>query len=177
MKGLGIGPVHFRHGMKFGNINDGEFRNVVNQLRPILDLNEHIPGKEIMPGAFGDDSDRHLILGVGPGIAILDKNILALEISQHPEIEDFKLFRIHGHVDRTPPDLFFAGLFPNDPFIVGRAPGMVPGSHDNRSHMGDDPFPAADDLFIEDRGRRIPVNSPYVFYPMMLQPVMGLRFS
>ena len=127
-----------------------------------------------MPGAFSDDSDRNLIFGVGPGIAILDKDILALEISQHSEIEYFKFFRLHRHIDRTPPNLLLAGLFPHDPFIIGRPTGMVPGSHDDGPQMGHDPFPAADDLFIEDRGWRIPINHPYIFDPMMFQAVMGL---
>jgi hypothetical protein len=127
-----------------------------------------------MPGTFGNDSDRHLIFGIGTGIAVLDKNILTLKIGQQPEIEYIKLFRFHRDIDRTPPDLLFTGFFPDNPLIIGRPAGIVAGSYDNRPQMGYDPFPSTDDLFIKNRSGRIPENPPDVLYPMMIQTVMRL---
>ncbi len=76
-KDFRIRLIHILNSVETGTIDDREFWLVVSQLfRGSLD--EHIAGKEAMPGVFADDANRQAIGRISASPAILDKDIFEL---------------------------------------------------------------------------------------------------
>ena len=136
-----------------------------------LGLDEHVAGEEGVPGGLGDHPDGHAISGVGPGKAVLDKEVFALEIGQQPVLQRGKPLRFHGLVHRAPPDFVFTGGLPHDKLVVGGAPGMLAGAHHQRAQVGHAALPAPDDLLVQERCREIPVNKPRILDTVLFQAI------
>src|SRR5271166_967039 len=76
-KHFGTGAVHFRIGMEVGRVDDGELRDVLCQLL-LVQLNEHIARKQIVPCGFSNDSEGQTVSRIRSGTAVLHKQIFAL---------------------------------------------------------------------------------------------------
>ena len=77
-----------------------------------------------MPGFFGDDADRQPEFFFGPGIAVLNENVPALQMAQHLVQQALEVFFRNGNVDVAPPDIVLGGVFLDDEAVVGGSPGM-----------------------------------------------------
>ena len=142
-------------------VNSGMLR----QAFAVQFADEHVAGKEGVPGPLGNDADGDAVALVGAGIAILDENIFALEIGEEAVLKRFKLGHFHGPVDFAPPDFVFAGGFADEELVFGEAPGVLAGADDQRPQMAEHAFVTADGFFIQGRSRQIPVNPAQVAQP------------
>ena len=91
-KGLRVGAVKFGDSLEVGHVEHRKLRHMVDQLFR-FGLDEHIAGKQVMPGRFGYHPDRQAILGIIPGQAVLHVQISPLQIGQKPSEQEFKLLR------------------------------------------------------------------------------------
>ena len=80
-KRFGVGSVQFRYGMEFGQIDDGVFRHMIHQLFFVLDPDKKIAHELGVPGVLRNHPHRQTILFVRAHVAILNKNIVPLQIS------------------------------------------------------------------------------------------------
>ena len=141
------GAIHFGDGVEVRGVDDGEGRDVFFQIS-VVGLNEHVAGKQTVPGVLGDNPYRHAVVRIRPGKTILHKEVLALQVSQETVMQGHKLFRGHRFVDVSPPDLVLAGGFPDDELVIGSPAGVFPGAHHDGSQVGQATFPAADDFLV-----------------------------
>jgi hypothetical protein len=74
--------------------------------------------KQAVPRLLGDDPDRQAIARIGAGIAVLDEELLALAIVQHPLMHGIELGGLDRPVDLAPPDLVFARGLADDELVV-----------------------------------------------------------
>ena len=95
-EGLGLGAVQFRHRVEVRGADNGELRGVLRQFLLVFDLHEQVAGEEVLPGLGGDDADGQAVGRVGPGVAVLHKEFLALEKGQQPVVEQVEFFRLPG---------------------------------------------------------------------------------
>ncbi len=123
-----------------------------------MNLDEHVAGEQAVPGGLGDDPDVELVVGVGPGVTILNVNLPVLEVRQHPGIQGVELFHRKRFVHLAPPDVFLAGRFLDDEFVVGGPAGVFPGRHAHRSQVSQNAFLPADDMLVQEGTGKIPVN-------------------
>ena len=52
--------------------------------------NEHVPGKQAVPGSVGDHPHRQAIGRIGAGVKILDEQLMPLKIGEHALAEALK---------------------------------------------------------------------------------------
>ncbi len=129
---------------------------------------EHVAGEQVLPGGGGDDPDIHLVIPVRAGVAVLDEDLLALQVGQQPVMEMIEFFRGEGLVLPAPMDIVGAGGFLDNEFILGGAAGIGAGAHHHRPQVGDEAFLAGDDLFIQGRSGQVPMDGGDVSDAMML---------
>ena len=77
---LAVGAVKLRFSVETRHIDDGEFRDMTGQFFRVKLADEHIAGKKIMPGVFGDDAHFHLVARIGADIGIEDEDIAVLNV-------------------------------------------------------------------------------------------------
>ena len=142
-EGFGIGAVIGGNGVGVGHVDDGEGRFVGMELLGGR-TDEHVAGKEGVPGFFADDPHRQAVRRPRPGEAILDEQIPAVHVGGHPLVETVEISRVEGAVHVTPVDEIVAGRFVDDEFLAGRPAGIVAGLDGNCSQVGDEPFPSLD---------------------------------
>ena len=53
--------------LKFGAVDDRELRNVLGAPDRIVLRQEHVPGKQVVPGELVDNPDRQVIGGIRAG--------------------------------------------------------------------------------------------------------------
>ncbi len=145
---LAAGSVKLRDGVESRHINDRKLRLKLLLLLGILFQNEHVAGKEVVPGVFGDDAHRHAETLIRTRITIEDEDVPILRVGQHLAQHRVKLLRLKGAVDLSPPDLIFGARFLNDELVVRRTAGVTAGAHHQRPKMNDFSFAASNDLFI-----------------------------
>ena len=94
--------------MEAWHIDHGEFRLMITGLFSGFYLDEHIPGKEAVPGCLGDDPDGYPAGKSCPCITVLDEDVLVLKIGLRPvkEPHEFLLFNPPTHT--ALPDLLNA---------------------------------------------------------------------
>jgi hypothetical protein len=156
---------------------DGDHREVGNVLQPlagIVDLAEQVAREERLPGVLGDHAERELVALVRAGVAILDEDVLVLEIGREPPVEEVELLRIEGPVLRSPPDPIGArGILDDEP-VLRAPPGVRSRPDHDRAQVRDPPLAALDDLLVEVRGARVPVDPGDVVETDLIQAVARL---
>jgi len=121
---------------------------MVFQFLVVLDADEHIAGEEVLPGRGGNQADIHLVIPVCPGVAVLDEDLLALEIGQQPVMDEIEFFRGEGLVLPAPMDVVGTGRLLDDEFVLGGTAGVGPGAHHHRPQVGDEALASRDDSFV-----------------------------
>jgi len=169
-KGLAARVVMRRDRVKTRRIDDRELGHM-NGLFLGRRLNEKVACKEVVPGVLGNDTDRHAVVRVGARETVLHIDILHLQIGSHALVEHVEVLLRDRLVDRAPPDLVVALLFIDDELVIGRAPSVVPGSHNERPEMGESALAALERLFVERGRRKIPVDIVQVVESMVLKAV------
>jgi len=157
-EGLGIGAVQLRDRMEARSGNNGEIRAEMLMFPVIPRGQEHVAGKQVLPGGGGDQADVHLVVQVGAGAAVLDIDLLALEVGQQPVMDEIEFFRGHCLVFPAPIDLGGAAGLLHDELIPGRAAGIGSGAHHHRPLVGDEALLPGNDLLIQGRSGQVPVS-------------------
>ncbi len=149
--------------MKMGDIDNGALGAMVFQCLPVLNLDKHVPGIEAVPCIFGDDPDRDPEFWVGPGKAVLHKDILALKIGLETVVERLEPLLIKRMVLFAPPDMLFACRLLDHELVFPGQPSMMTGPDHDRPLVSNQTFPAFYNLLIEGSRRQVPVDLSYVF--------------
>ena len=175
-EGARIGPVDRGIGGEARRVDDGELGLVNLELAgPRRD--QQVLGEQAMPGLLGDDAHGQAKGRVGAAEAILDEQLLALEMGHHARAQGGELLRLERLVDRAPPDVPGAGRFLDDELVVGRAARVLARLDDQRPVRRDPPLAPADRLFVEQRHRIIPVHVARVLDAVLVQVVTAVETS
>ncbi len=150
-----------------------ELGNMLDQPLSVLDLDEHVPSEQALPGVLGDDSNRQLVVAVCADATVLHEDILALDVCEQTAVELFVVFLIERAVDRAPPDVIGRGGFVDYQLVVRRAPGVVPRANDHGAQVGDESLSPAHDPLVESGGVECPVDAAHVPEAMVLETVLG----
>ena len=129
-------------------LDDGELGLEGRQFL-VLRADEHIGGKEAVPGGLGDNAHRQAELRIGAGVAVLNEYVPALVIGQQTFVKAVEIGRRGRPVDRAPPDVVVVFGLIDDELVLGRAAGMDAGKHDQRPALGQNPFAPPHRLFTE----------------------------
>ena len=78
-------------------------------------------------------------------------------------MQGVKLFHRERPVDFSPPDIFLAGRFLDNKFVVGGSSGMFACLDANRTEMRKHTLRSTDNIFVQVRCRKIPVNFLEIF--------------
>jgi len=115
----------------------------------------------IRPSA--DHADLGAIVGIPAGKCIDHvQSFASIQIVDRAFTVDFKCIVVDRHIHRTPPDVVLRIRMLDNPFVFGRASGLVTRERDQRARIGDVAFVIfADRRQIERRGRMI---SPHVLH-------------
>jgi hypothetical protein len=117
-----------------------------------INLHEKIAGKEILLDLGGDDADGNPVLGVSPGITVLDKQFPPLNKGQQPGVKIIELFRGHGTVLFPQGDMVGPRGLIYGEFVLGGTPGVGPGATTTGPKWAMRPsFLAGNDLLIQGR--------------------------
>ncbi len=135
---------------------------------------EHVAGKQVLPGGGGDEADVHLVVQIGAGAAVLDIDLLALEVGQQPVMDEIEFFRGEGLVFPAPMDMGGAAGLLDDELIPGRAAGIGPGAHHHRPQVSDEALLPGNDLLIQGRSGQVPVSRGHVSDAVMRQIFLHL---
>jgi len=143
---------------------------VVLQLLAIADGDEHVAGEQGVPGLFGDDAHRQTILGIGSRVAVLDEDILVLQVALDPAQQGGKIIIHKGPVVLSPPDPLRGGILANHELVFGGAGAVFAGSHHHRSPAGQLTLAPQDDLLVKAGGGQVPVDSLQPVEAQVIQP-------
>jgi len=168
-EGLGIGAVDRWEGVKVGHVDDGKPGCVVLQFL-LRRIDEHVAGEQGVPGLLGDDPDRQPVLRVGAGKTVLHEQVAALHVGAHPFVERVEQCRVEGPIDLAPSDVVVAGRLVDDEFLVGGPTGVMSGLDRDGAEVGNQAFAALDDLLVEHRCRRRPVDQVGIGDAMRFEP-------
>ena len=111
--------INLRDTLEGGHGDHREIGNVSPVRFIRLGQKKHVPGEHGMPGVFADDADRHSVVRIGSGIAILDEHVSPLEKALEAIVEVVELIRAEGTVVLSPPNLLFRRGFLHDELISG----------------------------------------------------------
>ena len=161
-KGFGVRAVHRRIGVKIGSMDHGEFRLMGCEDNGIEFTDEHGASEQRVPGVLRDDPNRQPVALVGTGIAILDEDVLGLQIGAESVMQRIEFVLFNRTVDLTPPDFAFTRRLPDNEFVLRQATGELPRAHDQRPHVTQNPFMASDRFLIEFWGAEVPVGMPEI---------------
>src|SRR5208283_142380 len=122
-----------------GNVDNGKGRLVADQFF-LSRLDEHISGEESVPCSFGNHPYRKALFRARADKAVLNKEILAMQIGKQPLVESIELFRVKRTVDFPPVDIIMTGRFIDNEFIVRCPTSIMTGLNRNRPQMSSKPF-------------------------------------
>ena len=129
--GLAVGAIDLRDALEAGGGHDGVVRCKVRQLLrrgPAQQLMD----EQVLAGQFVDDAKGFGILGVCPGEAVKDVDLLILEIRRDLGENGVEFLFFHGAVHLAPCDIVVYRRGVHDELIVGAAPGVLPGLYHQR---------------------------------------------
>src|SRR5579859_2771575 len=112
-----------RVGMEIRHAQDGKALALAAQI-VLVGTQEELSRKEVMPGILGNHLQGHTVLWIGSGGGIQHVDITPLQVCCQVLAHYLKIFRRHGMVYISPPDLRGGFLVRYDKFIFGRTPGM-----------------------------------------------------
>src|SRR5690606_28803244 len=92
------------------------------------------------------------------GVAVLDEQLLALAVGEHPLVNGVEVRRLDRAVHLAPPDLVFARRLADDELVVRRAAGVLAGAADQRAVDRDRRLAAADRLFVQRRHAQVRIH-------------------
>ena len=98
---IGIGP-------EIRAVDDGVIRLEVCEHVRVELANEHVPGKEVVPGVLADYPYLDPVLRISTGISILHEDVLVLQVRTQPVQQLFEIGWFERFVDLPPPNLVFA---------------------------------------------------------------------
>ena len=176
-EGVGAGAVDHGRSQEARHGDHGEFRHVLLQLVLIADLQEHGAREEAVPGLLGDDADGQGVLGIGAGIAVLHKDVAALQVALQAGQQRAEVFAGEGTIVGAPPDAVFRGLLADHKLVRRRARRVLAGVHQHRSQVGQAALGAKHNLFVERRRAQVPVDAPQIHQAVVLQPVVTRQKS
>ena len=142
-----------------------------------VNLGKHRPRKQAVPCLLRDDADRQTVLLVGARVAVLHKDVAALQISLQPRQQRTEAFAGERPVVGAPPDFVFGRLLAYHELVGRRACRVLAGIDYQRTKVRQAPFGAEDALLIQRRRRQVPVDAPQVGQPMVLQAVAAGQLS
>jgi hypothetical protein len=136
---------------------------------------EHVLCEEVVPRLLRDDADRHAVVGIRTGVAVLHEQLLTLEERLESRHEGIELVRCEGPVVFAPPDLVLRRLL-LDHELVGRGSRRVrPSVHEERPTMGQVSLTAEDRFLVERRSRQVPEHAVQVHESVVLEPEVALQ--
>src|SRR5213594_2000631 len=83
-----------------------------------------------MPPPLGDDAQRQPMRRVGPGEAVEDKHLAALEVVYHPRVQALEMRPVHRLIDLAPPDAGFARDLAHEELVRRRPPRALASKSD-----------------------------------------------
>jgi hypothetical protein len=128
-----------------------------------------------MPGSLIDNADRQPVFLIGSYIAVLNEDVLALQIRKEPGMKAIELLPFKRPVHLSPPDLVLAGGFFDEELVVGASSCVMPGTGNKRAQVRQEAFTAPDRLFVKNRCGHGPVNIADVTYTVVLKTVITFR--
>jgi hypothetical protein len=140
-------------------------------------MDKEILGEKAVPGVLRDDPHGQPIVRIGPDEAVLDVNLLHLEIGGEAMVEALKPFSRYRPIHLTPPDVLPAAALFHHELVVGRTPGMVARAHHERPHVGQRALMAQERLLVELGRRQVPVGGVQVVQAVVFQAVLALATS
>src|SRR6185312_6949538 len=97
---------------------------------------EHVPGEQGVPRARGNQAHLEAGLGIGPGIEVLGKQLLPLQIGLHAPLQSLEPLGGEALVDLAPPNLLGTFSLIHNELVLSGAAGMNTGLHDQRAISG-----------------------------------------
>ena len=146
---LGVSTVFLGVGVEARSIENSEFWLVLGQLERIQFPDEHVTGKEIMPGLLGDHSNGKPILWVCTHVTVLDIQIFTLEVGKDASPQWFVALRAERPIDLTPVNLVLTGWLPNQVLVVRGAARVLSGPNHEWSEVGHESLVPLKGVFIE----------------------------
>ena len=120
---------------------------------------KELADKKGMPGIFGNDPDRHPVLGVGAAVKVLHEEIAAAQVFGDALQQRVKAFRGNRLVHAAPLDLGVRNLIVHDEFVLGTAARACAG-HGHQGSIGGQPGLASSyRCFYQSRDRQVEVSS------------------
>ena len=169
-EGFTAGAINFRNRVEAWRIDDGKLRLMDRQFF-FCRHDEDVPGKQIVPGIFRDNANRHAVAFVGPHETVLHVDIPVLQMIDHALVKPVECLFRYGPVDFPPPDLVTDRRLIHDKLVVCRTAGMVSRTNHQRPQMGKLPFTTDDCLFNQSRCWQIPVDVVEVVQAVIVQAI------
>ncbi len=98
------------------------------------------------------------VLGIGAAIQVLDKQLFAFEMVEHPLVERVELIGREGLIGGAPRDSVLGDGVLDGELIFGRAAGAFAGGGNQRTARRQLRFTTAKRCFHQRRGKQIAVN-------------------
>ena len=157
-----VGPRAVARGvsLEIRRVDDGELREVLGAPSGVVLREEHVPGEQVVPGEFVDDSDREPVRGVGARPGVQDVQLLVLEVVQHVAVKRIELVRVDRTVDAAPVHVLLARRFAHDELVVRGPAGVLARPADEGTLGGQRAFTAVDRLLVQRRWAQIPMDTP-----------------
>ena len=168
--GLGAGAVHLGNALEARGGNDGIILMEVLQLVR-RGAAQQLMDEQILTGQLIDDAEALGILGVRPGEAVENENVLVLEIRRDLGIDGVEPGLVHGPVHLAPGDVVMDGGGIHNELVVGAAAGVLPGLDHQGSGVGQGALPPAQSVLHQLRRRQIAVHRPGVDDAQLFQSV------
>jgi hypothetical protein len=105
---LGTSAVFLGDGVEAGSVDDRESRLVLLEASGVRFLDEHVAREQTVPRQLRDHADGKLIALVRACLAVLDEQILALQVGGEPCAQRIVALNGKRLVDLAPPDLLIA---------------------------------------------------------------------
>ena len=106
-------------GLELREIDDRELRPMRRPLRRVVFRQEHVPGKQVVPGELVHDANRHAVRRVGAAPGVEHEELLVLRVGHHVAVNEIELRFLDRLVDRAPVHVLFALRFADDKLVVG----------------------------------------------------------
>ena len=151
-----VRAVHLGRGVETRHLDHGELGDEFGESL-VGSHDEHVSGEHAVPRVFRDDPYRHPVLGVGPGVAVLDEDPPALDVGGHPAVNRFEILSRELPVDVAPPDLVLAARLADHELVASRSTGVVSRANDQGA-SGQHGFVGPNGVLVEGGSRVVPAH-------------------
>ena len=136
---------------------------------------EHVAGKQAVPGMLGDDTDRQSVIRIGPTEAVLYEDILCLEETLQACVQLIELFAAEWAVVLPPPNVFLGGRLSHDEFVAGSPSGMLSGINQYRTEVRDFALIPEDNFLVERFCWQVPIDCAQVCQTVVFNAIIALQ--